>query len=524
MYQVFIADDEKYVREGLKKHIPWEKLDLQIIGEADNGKDALNFLIRNHADILITDVKMPLMDGIELVQQLREKNIAIKIVFISGYDDFEYLRSALRLEAIDYIMKSIDLNLLEETLNRIVSTLDKEQEVQQSRKNEMTRLDKSIAYLRRRILLDIAQGKNVNDIEISVLQDLDLDAMADYFLFLLKLSGDTLKAAPHEIIAVAESILPQEHNGYIFDAGNDIIAVLIQACANNSSETESASIEMLKNRCIDTLHICLGIECEASPAIRFTGLDRMSSVFESLRTYSSKIGFAAKKKLFMPEVVELLAAVQEGSVEQMLKLLETSMEQIHKNNTPGDERYSLLSLLLLLSDIISEMSAVQGSRANIVLDLCNNFSQCQTIDDCRRIVINTYREVTQWSAEMNQKQKRAIVIRIKEIIDQGYCTQLSVSDIAKEVFLTPTYLSKLFKASTNQTIGEYITEKRIAKAKELLGNPTIKLYEIGFAIGYSTPSYFTRVFKKETGLSPQEYRNRNGSQEEPADEDQNAAH
>lgn len=174
----------------------------------------------------------------------------------------------------------------------------------------------------------------------------------------------------------------------------------------------------------------------------------------------------------------------------------------------------LLSLLLLPADLMKEMNTANGNQMNALLTICDRFFGCRSVDECRGLVMETYEELVRQSEEMNQKQGSAVIIRIREIIEQRFSSPLTIAEIAQAVFLTPTYVSQLFKSRTHQTIGEYITKKRIEKAKAMLADPTIKLYEICYAIGYSSPSYFTRVFKKETGYSPLEYRNKKSCRED----------
>ena len=152
MYRLLIVEDEKNTREGLRDCVDWASYNIKVVKEASNGLEALSFLLENSADIVLTDVVMPLMDGIELVRQIRQRNITSKIVFVSGYWDMPYLKSAFELDAIDYILKPIKLSELDKVIRKVIKMCEQEREEKERIQKMRNKLEASMPLLREKFI------------------------------------------------------------------------------------------------------------------------------------------------------------------------------------------------------------------------------------------------------------------------------------------------------------------------------------------------------------------------------------
>ena len=510
MYKVMIVDDEDYVRSGIIRHFPWAEYDAEIVGEARDGEEALKTLLTSPVDILITDVKMPRINGIELANTLAEQNKETKIIFISGYDDFDFLRSALKMGAMDYILKPIMLDSLEQTIRQVIGRLECErQEKVKSEKNRF-KLDWGIPYLRRQVLKSLALEKMTEDIAFN-LQDLDIEPYGRHGIGLLTyplIEREKNRTALSSIYALADALLRERFRGCVFEADPGVLVALI-LLEEDDQQKQLTTIEQYLFNAAKTMTDYLGIQFLAGPTGVIGTFDDLAETYDRLRT-KALIKEIQKTEnnieVGNDEGKKMLEAILQGKSQKAYALLHDAIEAANAQKDERAERVMLFSLLLLPADIMQELSAIQVLRMGSVLAVCQRFMACTSTADCRKCIEAYYTELIEKITGMRTIQSSAIAQRIKEIISRRYQENIQISDIAKDVYLTPTYISRLFKQKTGKTIGEYLTAVRIKRAKELLENSTMKLYEISYAVGYTSSSYFARIFKQSTGFSPMEYR------------------
>lgn len=532
MYSVFIVDDELHVRQGLKKHFNWEKYNIKVAGEAEDGEAALNYIINNNIDIVVTDVKMPLMDGIELAKRVNEHNERIKIIFISGYGEVEYLKSALKVDAIDYILKPIDMIEFENAIKRVVGLIKLENETSRTLKDMERKINESIPILRNKFFLSLISERMDS---VSVLEEkisflgLDLPVNLAYCVIVLQVNNyfnvynisdeRNRQLITYKAVDIFDLVLNKYIGGNVFESkkGEFTGLVVINAVEDVESKLLSIAEEVkvaLKKEL--GMEIMVGIsqivqdlmeirECyySAISAIRnkmILGSNKSIAVeFYTAKGYKSENSIKELK-------TKLLNSLESGSISEVRGLLNMTFSEISKFKDMNLVQNELFKLLLLPLNTLTELKAISNTSYSNMKLLCEHFFCCLNKEDMYDFIQTNYDEIIDVMNKKRINSSNVFIAQVKQIIEEKAHTNLSINDIANEVFLAPTYICLLFKQETGVTINEYMTAIRIRKAKEFLACSDRKIYDICLSVGYTSPSYFTRLFKKSTGLTPSEYR------------------
>lgn len=530
MYKAIIVDDEEAVCKGLNNHFDWTAYGIEVVGSFCDGVPAIAYLKQNPVDIILTDVRMTHMDGITLAKQALRLHPNIKIIFISGYADINYLRDALKMDAVDYILKSIDIDELAEVITKVVSALD-EKQTQQEIMLDMTRkLEQSMPLLRQRQLSELLKPGAESEDELlrSVrFLGIPLDNKTRYVILLLRPQPNArwleMSDKPEKIrftfsFALEElftSIAKKYGSSVAFkERFSEYIAVVHVKDNEYEDDLLSAAEDLMAS-----IRNVFGIETAVGISEPFVGLRQMCAAYESAdeaisRSYliDNDIPISVKKyeddsgkPLRERAEREILDAVLNGDNEQVQAALTRAVDGVRGMKNIDEQQNFMLFLLLLPTRLMNNPVANTGpykSHRKLIM----NFLQYQNINEQETMLASVYADITQHLRQISSPHTNTVIKRVRDIIDKQYMNQLSVTFLADSVYLTPTYLCVLFKQATGRTITEYITQVRLDKAKEYLTETNIHLYDVCYKVGYLSPSYFSRLFKKKNGMTPGEYR------------------
>ncbi len=529
MYKVYIVDDETRVRKGLQRHFDWAKFDIEVAGEASNGEQAFEILRQQPVDILVTDVKMPKMDGIELAFRLRELYPEIKIIFISGHDDLDFLKSSLKLGAIDYILKSIDLNELEQTICRVVGMIDAERQKTRLLRQMENKVRQSMPLLRDKFLVQLLRDPIENESRLNERLDfLGLHLQEGSSLCVMVISVENYyevfsgkqerdrQLVSFALLNIFQELLERHFAGYCFEMRQGEYSAILMLREDGVFETELlALVAEVREFLIQhlSIYVTVGVSQEADTlaelnvcyneavkAIRnktYLGTGTTVAI-EGSRRQAEGFRLAAKFKKLMEQVAL-------GDTEVLAALLQETFQAIEMQDeaTRWDLCFSLI--FFAIPELEEYRDSVDEEFASPRL-VCERLLCLKTTERMYRLVEQFYIAYSEAARKKRNNPFSAVISQIKNCIHARFDENLTVSTIAGEVYLTPTYICLLFKQETGMTINDYLTEVRIKKAKEFLQQPQMKLYDICFAVGYTSPSYFSRLFKKHTGYTPSEYR------------------
>ena len=531
MYRVIICDDEETVRNGLKKHFDWNGHKIEIVGIFEDGIPAFEYMKTHEVDIIITDVRMIHMDGITLAQKASVLYPEVKVLFISGYADVEYLKEALKIDTVDYILKSIDLNELDGVVTKLVKQLDKERSDQNLIREMEEKLEKSMPLLRVRLLEELVREHS--DQEESLEQrvhflNLPLDSSTRYVILVMrirhrsrrKILDPLSEKEKQEISIVVEEAFADILDNYGANVAfkenlMEYVAVLTvpdeEYEQNLLDAAEELYGEILKRTQIE---ISVGISepfqglcnIQKGYADACEAISRSYLVRQDIPVSVKKYRDDDTKSLKEQAEKEISRGILGGDVQAAKQALTHVMQYVRKIENENTRQNFMISLLLLPAQLMNNMKPENMGVYASQTCLLTVFLQCGGINEQEDMLFSLYEEITEHLKKMSSPHTNTVVECVCQIIAKRYMEQLSVTSLAEMVNLTPAYLCVLFKQAMGKTINEYLTQERMKQAKELLANSNIHLYDVCYKVGYFSPSYFSRIFKKYVGMTPREYR------------------
>ncbi len=533
MYKLLIVEDEKSTREGLRDCVDWQLYNVGEVFDACNGKEAIEILVNNSIDIVLTDVVMPLIDGIELTRYIRQEGIPVKVIFISGYCDMPYLKSAFELDAIDYILKPIELAELERVMKKVVAMCDREVQQKKAVQEMKTKLAVSIPILREKFITDLLMG-NIRDEHVIVERTRFLEIpflIDDYYTVItahinFNADGSVWNIEDREIYRmrireVIDSILGVQYVSFCLTMRDDELVIIINSKSSISyNETIKVAQEIqrsVKDKIGVELSIGIGEEVRYIRQIcrsyqkSLCALDQEYFLGKGKIIHYKDINFGESISDYYPHHLQeqIFNAIRLGKEQLVRSLVEEFFEEI-QNNTGMNVEYIqtiCIEFVILAQKLLLESNDI---RLNIDQrkDLWKGILKQKTLSQTKEWMCTQLCDMVKQIAIIHSQRSRSIIERIKKTVQERYRDNITIQTLAQEFFITPNYLSMLFKKETGEGFKEYLTRIRVEKAKKLMQNSSLKLYEIAEAVGYTDPDYFTKVFKKYTGVTPTEYKER----------------
>ncbi len=467
MIKVLVVDDDKLVRKGLISAMPWQKFNMKVVGEANNGYNAMKFLSNNAVDLVLLDLSMPIMSGLELMRIIHQRYPHIFVVVLTMHKDFEYIQEALRLGAIDYIAKvQLEKERFEAVLSRIISCI-----TERIRKDNRIISDESFKFIEQEIGYAI----------------LFMDKTHDDFL--MSMNGSILAT---NVIEIDNNILlyvPDITDNIEEDIKGEVLTLL-------KGKEGSMIIEIidLKNRNISTVKRVL------------RGYYKYKFFYE----YGSKQGVITKSLDELDKTSHKISEMEQTYIENQwlsfnwinnIELFEELCNQLKHSYYPMEK---LIRLLTLIEDTWNRLYSSLVSQR---IELPERLDSWQTVknwlDEICSLTNNALCK-SKYSPEIT----RSIINAIK-IIDDEMEKQLIAADIAKRVNMSRGYFNQCFKDITGKSFNSYLRFARFEKAKKYLSLTDEPIYSIAQMIGYNDEKYFSSIFRREFGLLPSEYRQNN---------------
>ncbi|TXK84597.1 response regulator [Paenibacillus sp. N3.4] len=531
MNKVIIVDDDSIIRKGLSLTIPWEQHGFTLVGSARDGEEGLSLIKAMQPDLLITDIRMPYMDGFQLTEAVKEKFPHIKIIMLTSFDEFELAHRALKLKVFDYLLKPVDNQLLLDTAKRAMAELEYE--------NEMKRkVIEGMPLLRQRFFGKMIKEKLSDDDIRSHSEFLNFNLpKAKYVVILLKADDYSYpdyqnrfgkEMLKYCILNVAEETVLSEYEGIVFDSDDGEIVIiyygegkqdLIEQISIQIAETIRANVEKFLKT---TVTVGIGFIYDnpgdvsrsyrdAKAAIEFrhmigtnrvltvgdTGLPPTSSTEIILNGLENE--FVMKVKLGLKKEAH---AILDNIEQRVLEIKFVSLVQVR---LIGIE----ISLLMFkeLEEIVKRNAKFKDSLESFY-SYYSELERFQTVQD----IFDSIRQLTARFMDISNRQReiqtQSMVHKAIDYIENNFGMEgLSLQDVARYVHISPTYLSILFKKEKNITFSDFLLQSRMKAAIEMLRISGLKSYEVAEKVGYSNPQYFSQCFKKYTGFSPTDYKN-----------------
>lgn len=540
MLSVLIADDEPKIIQLISHLVNWEDYHMEVKYTAKNGSTALQIILEQKPDLVITDIRMPNINGIDLVKQAKSAGISSYFIIVSGYSDFEYAQQAIKLGVDDYLLKPVSKEDLDNVLINICDKYQVQNNIKAEREQLLSTLSQNKDTLKKHLLFDILTDNdtpllNATSEELSSEYGLNLtgDSICCLAVHIFiqedssnESSVDEIKYLTAKIQQDLQSRLDKICKDMICMIDGKDVIFLINYDLNQSPQIDNVLYKFHSNildyKCIYPdirLSVCRGTSTDNLPDFinsykgclrgleyRFIYTDYLIPPVQEKASAYKKNAFTENDKKELHQAIELLSPdnlrtflvrlqplfsmiIATGdSVYPVLKLLVDSfLYEIHSLNIESVyEKFSTASLLSCLEDYFS--------FSDVYANLVNNF--CEILNECREVKNNT----------------EELPIRLaRSYIQEHYHESLTLNDVSNVAGFSPTYFSTLFRKFTGSTFMDYLTEVRINNAKSLLLNTTYDIADICIQVGYSDTKYFTKQFKKNTHITPLEFRKLHGN-------------
>ncbi|MDY0289124.1 MAG: response regulator [Sphaerochaeta sp.] len=526
MIKILLVDDDQIVRRGLREHIDWEALGAHVCGEAINGEEALDLIREYKPHIIISDIKMPYKNGLEMITEAKEVDPECSVIFISGHDEFAYVQKALKLGAFDYILKPIDPLYLQERLKDIIISI-------QTRKKEQSAMEISHkAQLRQFLQALILGNESPQQIRQNPLSD--SEELINHHFYILSLQIDLFYQMAGDVSIDNDVDLHRRafyHFIDVFDAASvyriseSLSSYEICLSANSLGELKEqlqmgiAAIQK-KTKALDftvtigvsnpasslrELHQCFH---DAQDALELKFMKGGNAVYHARDYQIYRNAYGGDE--YLPDTNLLMQAMKGGTIAELEVQFQVIRENLLKSKDPKR------TLHWLSADVLHQIIFILGERGFSIDEVFDNpLSEWEKLGKSQTVEIFSERFIYQLTRITNYIALRRDY-HASQILDQaiGYVKlhfqdkTLSLDDVASSAGMSPCYFSVIFKQQTGKTFSLYLTDLRINKAKDLILYTDDRSYEIGPKVGYDNASYFSTVFKKSTGMSPTEYKKR----------------
>ncbi|MDQ0087047.1 two-component system response regulator YesN [Paenibacillus anaericanus] len=544
MNQLLIIDDQTVLADDLAEMLPWHEIGIDVVHKAYSGREALELLYEHSISVVVTDIRMPGMSGLELISEINHNWKHIKCILLTGYDDFEYTKQALQLKSYDYLLKPVEDKELMDSVSRALSELEKEWQEISSTQKAAYALREQLPKLREYLLLDLISGKQAPDSSSLVkkleMYEVQIKSGEACRMMLLRIDdfADLYDAAGEALIEYALTNIAAEFFGdrmllwHCKDTHGLIVCILsLCSLSNETPEVQEEELDdWIEKQAVQLQHAAktylkIGISVLTSKSGQFP--EDIGSMYQSsLGDFQHFIGTDTElfislakepkrgemqqlSELYrMPTLASMLEIGQWEAIDEKLASIFYELEE----EWSGSQEHILETYFVIASSIASLIHRTKKWLADTIGDdfyAVANGQPLQTVEDLRswseRVIASYRRSVS----DVKTDSRSSIIRKVQEFIIANLDIA-SLQTISSNIYLNPSYLSKIYKLETGEGISEYILRVRMEKASMLLAQSPEKIYEISIMLGYQKPSYFIQLFKKFYGVTPQEYRNKLG--------------
>jgi two-component system response regulator YesN len=537
MYKVLIIDDEESVREAIKILGEWEKLEIDEVIEAQDGKTGMSLLSEKKPDIVLLDMHMPEMNGVEFLQAVeKEYSHAVNIV-ISGFDDYEFTRQAIRSKVFDYLLKPVNGQQLNTALSNAINSIQTRREKQRDNLERSAKMNLSLQTLKEKIFISAIDGSFNTYTNGSYLKMIGVDdSVRCYGIAIIRIlnfsrvsksdfgnDSDTLYFA---IINITDEICRQYIKLFCYRnsrAEKEIVLVLLDD-HESTEEVRRLTYEALK-RVVRKLRELLGIEAVVGIGCLNSGFSVLAGSYKTAITYLNGINLLEPGESVVSEsskrinvqrysILNKMAliknALENGSLEYAINILREHINKIKESNyfSLREASKTLNEFIFMMNDIALEIDMgsdlLQDFKSSIeARGVCFDYAGFEEFTSLLCSITTYFYEKVRRQMKSSQKFDTQ---SIKDYVDKNYYQEIKISMFAEKYYLSKVYIMKLFKQVYGCSIYEYVQKVRMGKAIELLEDSKINIQNISQMVGYSNNNYFSKAFKNYYHISPSGYR------------------
>lgn len=528
LYNILLVDDETDVLEAMKKKIDWEALGFCLAGTAENGQEALEMAEQLHVDVVMTDIKMPYMDGLTLCKKLKENYRNIKVVIYSGFDDFEFAREAVHLEAEEYLLKPISSKDMENVFGKIKKKLDEEFNQHRNVNKLYEYYRKSLPAMQEQFVMGVLEGKITGERLKNMMEMYELDLNAPYYVVVNLYAEAAVKEQLEKTAQLlnfslrdmAEEYLKEKMSFYCINYLDEVIFIFM---LQEDKEIENVlyhvdQICKMGSRVLD-------IQVTGAVGQPCNSLDTLLSSYQEAKTameYRTILG--GSQVLYIKDIEpnpqdsvafmeydfqNLVRAVKIGDRKETDEAIQSFMDSL-RNGCITPNQYQLIcmelstELMKIGRSYKLRTKQIFGAGEHIPWQELYKHLSVDELESWLREICNNLRhtlrhERSDSTIRLTEQAKAYIGEHYKE-------NDLSAETLCHQLNVSAAYFSTIFKKEVGLSFVAYLTKIRLEHAVELLRTTEDKTYVIAEAVGYTEPNYFSYVFKKQYGISPSKYR------------------
>ena len=538
MYQLLIVDDQPDLVDDLAENLPWDTVGIGVVHRAYSAQEALDIVAAHPVDVVVTDIRMPGLSGLDLIERIRTSWSKIRCILLSGYDDFEYAKRALQHKANDYLLKPAEDAELLEAVARAVGDIEAQWNEIASYRNAVQSVKENLPIVRAHLLADLLSGRRIGHEELREkleLLELPFPIESSCCLLLLRLedhfhtyNGTDLSLMEYAVANMAEEIFGDAYR--LWHKKDDHEYMVFLLAPKEASGGDADSQEPIELKASQLQHyIKLYLKGTASALVSRFGRfpDDVPSLYDgSVLAFRQQIGGERELLLSMsdappreppnsltqlnepPTINHLLEA---GRWDALEKKLDAVFEELETRFGHSHE-HILETYFLIVGAFASSIHKSKRWMADVLGDEFERVAsgaQFHTIQQLREWTERIARNYRSAMASESQDSRSGIVRQVQEYVHE-HLGEASLQSIAERVHLNPSYLSKVYKLETGEGVSDYLFRLKMEQAAHKLRTTHEKIYEIAAGLGYLKTSYFIKVFKEKYGLTPQEYRDTRG--------------
>ncbi|WP_027628432.1 response regulator [Ruminiclostridium cellobioparum] len=534
MYKVLIIDDESIIRKGIKNIINWKQLDCEVCADASDGIEGIELIKKYLPEIIITDIRMPGMDGLSMIKQVKGIVPYSKIIILTGYRDFDYVQEAIKFGAFDFLLKPSKIEELTAVLTRAVNEIND----QKIRHLEIDRFkvlfEQSIPILREKLLYDIIYGLNTNEYEITEKMKLFNICIKNFVLVVMENDYDEKSNSSQYdkhlyqfgIVNSFEEIFAEKYEVLSIMLNSSRVGFIIQ-----KPDRIPLDIEEVSEKCSYLQEVINnGFGFTVTIAVSSVGVSAMelpdklkeclgSLEYKSYMGTNSIIQYSDLNSFFRYEDYSTLDMYQK----QLLESIKSGNEGLVKVTTQNIARYvttTKININYMKNFYYTTLSSINNIRISVsaievdkrheegrdIASLLNLIEKSESAEELNSLLEDVAVRIADKVNNFNNKSIKLILRKAIDYIQEHYSEQVTLNEVAENIYVSTFYISRMFKKELGKSFVDYLNDVRIEKSKELLKDVKYKTYEVAEIVGISDPHYFSRIFKKYSGMTPSEYR------------------
>lgn len=533
MYRILLVDDEILVRDAIRENIDWAAMDCELVGDCDNGQAAAEFVKTHSVDIVLSDILMPYMDGMELSHFLHDNYPDIVIVIFSGFGEFEYAKKAIQYNVSEYMLKPVTAMELRAVIERMKEKVDQHR-AEQKKLERLTQTSgdyqKNAIMIRSRAIQDLVDNtKEVSEcVEELSRMDIRLEA-ASYrvAVFDMDIYSDAMHLSAEKrqesalmafvLFNVSDEIVNREKAGIAYQEGNNRVCVIF--AGNRTAEFAARNMEIC-HEIQKNVHEFMGLDVSIGLGSWVRNLQELHNSHDvaekvteyryimggglciDMETCKEETGLSVKDDL-----ENLTQALKSGKKEDADQIYRSTLEKVAGTFVSRSRACMYLQQIVravdsTCEDVTADIGEILKKRDSLLQAVTEQNSFYDAAVLVKKHMDEVYQSLSDMNTSSGQRQARLAM----DYIQKNYMDpDLSLNSICSYLNISTSYFSTIFKEMTGETFTEVLIRTRMEKAKDLLENTTMKNYEIAEKVGFSDPHYFGISFKKMTGCTPTEY-------------------